>query len=258
MLDNQAVTGKNLSLAGKVAVVTGASRGIGRAIACAMAAEGAAVAINYNGSEARALEVKQEIEAAGGRAEVFQCNVSDFAACENFIKEVLTVFGKIDILVNNAGITKDGLLMKMSEEDYDAVLNTNLKGTFNCIRFTARQMIRQKGGHIINMASVSGVLGNAGQANYAASKAGVIGLTKSAARELASRGITVNAIAPGFINTEMTAVLSDKVKEGAVSQIPMGTFGEPEDIAQAAVFLASDSARYIAGQVLCVDGGMAM
>lgn len=245
-------------LEGKVAVVTGASRGIGRAIACAMAAEGAAVAINYNGSEERALEVKQEIEAAGGKAEIFQCNVSDFAACEAFIKKVLDTFGRIDILVNNAGITKDGLLMKMSEEDYDAVLNTNLKGTFNCIRFVARQMIRQKSGRIVNMASVSGVLGNAGQANYAASKAGVIGLTKSAARELASRGITVNAIAPGFINTEMTAVLSDKVKEGAVSQIPLGTFGEPEDIAQAAVFLASEKARYITGQVLCVDGGMAM
>lgn len=245
-------------LKGKVAVVTGASRGIGRAVACAMAAEGASVAINYNGSMERALEVKQEIEAAGGKAEVFQCDVSDFSACENFIREVLDTFGRIDILVNNAGITKDGLLMKMSEEDYDAVLNTNLKGTFNCIRFVARQMIRQKCGRIVNMASVSGVLGNAGQANYAASKAGVIGLTKSAARELASRGITVNAIAPGFINTEMTAVLSDKVKEGAVAQIPMGTFGEVDDVAQTAVFLASDQARYITGQVICVDGGMAM
>lgn len=245
-------------LKGKVAVVTGASRGIGRAVACAMAAEGASVAINYNGSMERALEVKKEIEAAGGKAEVFQCDVSDFSACENFIREVLDTFGRIDILVNNAGITKDGLLMKMSEEDYDAVLNTNLKGTFNCIRFVARQMIRQKCGRIVNMASVSGVLGNAGQANYAASKAGVIGLTKSAARELASRGITVNAIAPGFINTEMTAVLSDKVKEGAAAQIPMGTFGEVEDVAQTAVFLASDQARYITGQVICVDGGMAM
>ena len=245
-------------LKGKVAVVTGASRGIGRAVACAMAAEGASVAINYNGSMERALEVKQEIEAAGGKAEVFQCDVSDFSACENFIREVLDTFGRIDIQVNNAGITKDGLLMKMSEEDYDAVLNTNLKGTFNCIRFVARQMIRQKCGRIVNMASVSGVLGNAGQANYAASKAGVIGLTKSAARELASRGITVNAIAPGFINTEMTAVLSDKVKEGAVAQIPMGTFGEVDDVAQTAVFLASDQARYITGQVICVDGGMAM
>lgn len=242
----------------KVAVVTGASRGIGRAIACALAAEGAAVVINYNGSRDRALAVKQEIEAAGGKAEVFQCDVSNFSACEAFFKEVIAAFGRIDILVNNAGITKDGLLMKMSEADFDAVLNTNLKGTFNCTRFVARQMLKQKSGRIINMASVSGVLGNAGQANYSASKAGVIGLTRSTARELASRGITVNAIAPGFIHTEMTAVLSDQVKEQAVSQIPMGTFGEAEDIAQAVVFLASEKARYITGQVLCVDGGMAM
>lgn len=242
----------------KIAVVTGASRGIGRAIACALAAEGATVVINYNGSADRAQEVKQEIEAAGGTAEVLQCDVSDFSACEAFIKEVIQKFGRIDILVNNAGITKDGLLMKMSEADYDAVLNTNLKGTFNCIRFASRQMMKQRSGCIINMASVSGVLGNAGQANYSASKAGVIGLTKSAARELASRNITVNAIAPGFIHTEMTAVLSEKVKEGAVAQIPLGTFGEVEDIANAVVFLASDKARYITGQVLCVDGGMAM
>ena len=173
-------------------------------------------------------------------------------------KEIVAELGSVDILVNNAGITKDGLLMKMSEEDYDAVLDTNLKGTFNCIRFVARQMIKQRGGRIINMSSVSGVLGNAGQANYSASKAGVIGLTKSAARELASRGVTVNAIAPGFINTEMTEVLSDKVKEGAVAQIPMGKFGETEDIANAVVFLASEGARYITGQVINVDGGMAM
>ena len=173
-------------------------------------------------------------------------------------KEIVSELGSVDILVNNAGITRDGLLMKMSEEDYDAVLDTNLKGTFNCIRFVARQMIKQRGGRIINMSSVSGVLGNAGQANYSASKAGVIGLTKSAARELASRGITVNAIAPGFINTEMTEVLSDKVKEGAVAQIPLGKFGETEDIANAAAFLASEGARYITGQVLNVDGGMAM
>lgn len=242
----------------KVAVVTGASRGIGRAVAIKLASEGATVVINYNGSEDRALEVKKEIEENGGKAEIRQCNVSDYAACEEMFKEIISTFGSVDILVNNAGITKDGLLMKMSEEDYDAVLDTNLKGTFNCIRHVARQMIRQKGGRIINMSSVSGVLGNAGQANYSASKAGVIGLTKSVARELASRGITVNAVAPGFVNTEMTAVLSEKVKEGAAAQIPLGKFGEPEDIANAVAFLASDNARYITGQVLAVDGGMAM
>lgn len=245
-------------LNGKVAVVTGASRGIGKAVAKKLASQGAVVIINYNGSEDRAKEVKAEIEQDGGKAEIFLCNVSDYAACEVFFKTVIEKFGSVDILVNNAGITKDGLLMKMSEADYDAVLDTNLKGTFNCIRFVARQMIRQKGGRIINMSSVSGVLGNAGQANYSASKAGVIGLTKSAARELAARGITVNAVAPGFIDTEMTAVLSEKVKEGAVAQIPLGKFGEPEDIAEAVAFLASEQAKYITGQVLHVDGGMAM
>ena len=245
-------------LEGKVAVVTGASRGIGRAVALKLAQEGAAVVVNYNGSRERAEEVKREIEAGGGKAEIMQCNVSDFAACEEMFKKITAEFGRVDILVNNAGITRDGLLMKMSEEDYDAVLGTNLKGTFNCIRFVARQMVKQRSGRIINMASVSGVLGNAGQANYSASKAGVIGLTKSAARELASRGITVNAVAPGFVNTEMTAVLSEKVKEGAVGQIPLGKFGEAEDIANAVAFLAGDGAGYITGQVLCVDGGMAM
>ena len=247
-----------MMLEGKVAVVTGASRGIGRAVALKLAQEGAAVVVNYNGSRERAEEVKREIEAGGGKAEIMQCNVSDFAACEEMFKKITAEFGRVDILVNNAGITRDGLLMKMSEEDYDAVLGTNLKGTFNCIRFVARQMVKQRSGRIINMASVSGVLGNAGQANYSASKAGVIGLTKSAARELASRGITVNAVAPGFVNTEMTAVLSEKVKEGAVGQIPLGKFGEAEDIANAVAFLAGDGAGYITGQVLCVDGGMAM
>ena len=216
-------------LNGKVAVVTGASRGIGRAIALRLAAEGATVVVNYNGSQARAEEVKKEIEENGGTAEIRQCNVSDYHACEEMFKEIIGTFGRVDILVNNAGITRDGLLMKMTEEDYDAVLDTNLKGTFNCIRFVARQMIKQRGGRIINMASVSGVLGNA-----------------------------VNAIAPGFINTEMTEVLSDKVKEGAVAQIPLGKFGETEDIANAAAFLAGDGAGYITGQVLNVDGGMAM
>ena len=245
-------------LAGKVALVTGASRGIGKAIACKLAREGAKVIINYNGSKEKAEAVKSEIEAAGGQAEVYQCDVSDYTACETFIQTVIKEEGSLDILVNNAGITKDGLLMKMSEEDFDKVLDTNLKGAFNTIRFASRQMLRQNGGRIINMSSVVGVSGNAGQANYAASKAGVIGLTKAAARELASRGITVNAIAPGFIETDMTDVLSDKVKEASEAQIPLGHFGKPEDVAAAAAFLASEEARYITGQVLHVDGGMVM
>ena len=245
-------------LAGKVALVTGASRGIGKALAGKLAREGAKVIINYNGSKEKAEAVKSEIEAAGGQAEVYQCDVSDYTACETFIQTVIKEEGSLDILVNNAGITKDGLLMKMSEEDFDKVLDTNLKGAFNTIRFASRQMLRQKGGRIINMSSVVGVSGNAGQANYAASKAGVIGLTKAAARELASRGITVNAIAPGFIETDMTDVLSDKVKEASEAQIPLGHFGKPEDVAAAAAFLASEEAGYITGQVLHVDGGMVM
>lgn len=243
-------------LDGKIAVVTGASRGIGSAIARKLADEGATVVINYNGSEERANAVKAEIEGKGQKAVVRKCDVSDFASCETFIQGVIKEFGRIDILVNNAGITRDGLLMKMSEEDFDQVLDTNLKGAFHTIRFASRQMLRQKSGRIINMASVVGVSGNAGQANYAASKAGVIGLTKATAKELASRGITVNAIAPGFIETEMTAVLSDKVKEATAVQIPLGTFGQPEDVANAVAFLASDEARYITGQVLHVDGGL--
>lgn len=241
-----------------MAVVTGASRGIGKAVALKLAKDGAAIAINYNGSREKADEVKTEIEQGGGKAEIFQCDVSNFHACENFLGEVIKKFGRIDILVNNAGITRDGLLMRMSEEDFDAVLNTNLKGTFHCIRFAARQMIKQRSGRIINLSSVSGVVGNAGQANYSASKAGVIGLTKSAARELSSRGVTVNAVAPGFICTEMTDVLPEKTKEEAAAGIPLGHFGKPEDIAEAVAFLASEEAGYITGQVLCVDGGMAM
>ena len=245
-------------LEGKVAVVTGASGGIGRAIALAFGKAGASVAVHYNGNEAKAAAVKAEIEEAGGKAEIFRCNVEDFEACSDFIKSVVKTFGKIDILVNNAGITRDGLVMGMSEEDFDAVIDTNLKGSFNCIRFASRQMMRKKYGRIINITSVSGVAGNAGQANYSASKAGLIGLTKSVAKELASRNITANAIAPGFVKTEMTDVLSDEVKEAAMKQIPLGRFAEPEDIANAAVFLASDMASYITGQVLLVDGGMVM
>lgn len=245
-------------LDGKIAVVTGASRGIGRAIALELAAQGATVVINYNGSENRAMEVKQEIERNGGQASVCQCDVADFTKCEEFIQGVIKEFGRLDILVNNAGITKDGLLMKMSEADFDAVLDTNLKGTFNTVRFAARQMLKQRGGRIINMSSVVGVVGNAGQANYAASKAGVIGLTKATARELASRGITVNAVAPGFIETEMTGILSEDVKKSSIAQIPMGKFGSVEDIAKAVAFLASENAGYITGQVIQVDGGMAI
>ena len=242
----------------KIAVVTGASRGIGKAIAMKFAQLGATVVINYNGSAQKAEEVKQSIIADGGRAVIKQCNVADYDACEAFIKEVIDQFGRIDILVNNAGITKDGLIMRMSEEDFTNVVDVNLKGTFHCIRFASRQMMKQRSGRIINMSSVVGISGNAGQINYAASKAGVIGMTKSAAKELASRGITVNAIAPGYIETDMTNVLSDKVKEETMKQIPLGRLGQTGDIAAASAFLASDEAGYITGQVLAVDGGMAI
>lgn len=242
----------------KIAVITGASRGIGRAIAIELAMQGAIVIINYNGSKEKAEEVKAEIESNGGRAQTYQCDVSDFTECEKFFKKVITKFGKIDILINNAGITRDGLIARMTEEDFDQVLNTNLKGTFNCIRFVSRQMMKQRGGRIVNMSSVSGVLGNAGQANYAASKAGVIGLTKATARELAPRNITVNAIAPGFIETDMTEALPEAAKEASVAQIPLGHFGKPEDIANAVAFLVSEKGGYITGQIIHVDGGMAI
>ena len=245
-------------LTDKIALVTGAGRGIGKEIAKTLARDGATVIVNYNGSAAKAEETVAEIVAAGGKAEAVQCDVSDFGKSGELMDYVIKTYGKLDILVNNAGITRDGLLMKMSEADFDAVINTNLKGAFNCMQHVARQMIKQKGGRIINIASVVGVIGNAGQVNYAASKAGIIGMTKSAAREMASRGITVNAIAPGFIVTEMTDVLSDAVKYAMKQQIPMKAFGETSDVAETAAFLASEKARYITGQVISVDGGMAM
>lgn len=247
-----------MMLEGKIAVVTGASRGIGRAVARRLASEGATVIINYNGSREKAEETLREIEETGGRGAIEQCDVSDFEQCREFIQKVIKEYGALDILVNNAGVTKDGLIMGMSEEDFNRVIDTNLKGAFHTIRFAVRQMLKQKSGRIINMASVVGVSGNAGQANYAASKAGVIGLTKAAAKEVASRGITVNAIAPGFIETDMTASLPESVKEASLAQIPLGCFGKAEQVAAAVAFLASEDAAYITGQVLHVDGGMVM
>lgn len=247
-----------MNLNGKIALVTGASRGIGRQIALTLAGYGAAVIVNYNGSAEKAGAVVKEIIDNGGAAEAVQCNVSDYDSAKELIDGIVKKYGRLDILVNNAGITRDNLIMKMSEEDFDAVLSTNLKGAFNCIKHVSRQMLKQRSGRIINISSVSGVIGNAGQANYCASKAGVIGLTKSVARELGSRGITVNAVAPGFIKTEMTDVLPDSVKETMGEQIPLKRFGETTDVAETTAFLASDGAAYITGQVISVDGGMAM
>lgn len=245
-------------LSSKNALVTGASRGIGRAIALELAKRGAFVIVNYNGSKEKAEETVAEIIKNGGKAVSYGCNVSDDAACKDMIAALIKEYGHIDILVNNAGITRDNLLMKMSEQEFSDVIDTNLKGTFHTIKHLSRQFLKQRSGRIINISSVSGILGNAGQANYSASKAGVIGLTKSVARELASRGITANAIAPGVIATDMTEVLSDNVKESLKAQVPLGHIGMPEDIAKAVAFLASDDAAYITGQVLAVDGGMSM
>ncbi len=242
----------------KIAVVTGASRGIGRGIAMAFAREGAMVVVNYNGSKDKADKVVAAITENGGRAVALQCNVSDFEQAKEFFAGIVKEYGRIDILVNNAGITRDNLIMKMSEEEFQDVIQTNLAGVFNGIKFVTRPMMKQRSGRIINMSSASGIMGNMGQANYSASKAGVIGLTKATAKELSSRGITVNAIAPGFIRTEMTDKLSDAVKEEACKSIPLGAFGTVEDIAETAVFLASEKAKYITGQVLSVDGGLTM
>lgn len=245
-----------MSLNGKTALVTGASRGIGRAIALRLAEDGANVAVIYAGSADKAKAVVNEITALGVNAKAYRCNVADSAAVNETVKAVTNDLGKIDILVNNAGITRDGLMLRMKDEDFDAVFDTNLKGAFNMIRACYSGFIRKKSGKIINISSVSGIMGNAGQANYSASKAGVIGLTKSVARELASRGITCNAVAPGFIQTDMTENLGDN--NPLLNSIPLGRMGKPEDIAAAVAFLASDSAAYITGEVLKVDGGLAI
>lgn len=244
-----------MRLSGKTAFVTGAGRGIGRAIAIKLAQEGADVAICAR-TPAALEEVQRQIEAAGRKAISIPLDVSQSAAVESAVETILDKFGKLDILVNNAGITRDGLLIRMKPEDWDDVIAVNLKGTFLCTRAVARVMMRQRSGRIINLASVVGLIGNAGQTNYAASKAGIIGLTKSVARELAGRGVTANAIAPGFIETEMTQALTDPMKEYWLGNIPLGRFGQPNDVAEAAVFLASDAASYITGQVLQVDGGL--
>lgn len=246
-------------LEGKIAVVTGASRGIGRAIAEDMAANGAALIVNYNASTAAAEEVVEGIEKRGGTAAAVQADVSDFAASQQLIKTTLDTYGQIDILVNNAGTTRDTLLLMMKEEQWDIVLNTNLKSVFNCCKAAARPMVRRKmGGRIINISSVSGIVGQPGQANYAASKAGIIGFTKSLAKELGSRSITVNAVAPGFVLTDLTADLSDDLVQKVLQYIPLGRWGELDEIANVVTFLASDKASYITGEVIQVDGGIAI
>lgn len=245
-------------LEGKAALVTGASRGIGRAIALELAKAGAKVAVNYAGSEQKAQEVVEEIEKSGGEAIKIQANVASSDDVNAMVKEVIQTFGSLDILVNNAGITRDNLLMRMKEEEFDEVIDTNLKGVFLCTKAVTRQMMRQKSGRIINIASIVGVAGNPGQANYVAAKAGVIGLTKTTAKELASRNILVNAVAPGFITTDMTDKLPEDSREEMLSQIPLNRLGKPEDIARVVRFLASDDASYMTGQTLHVDGGMVM
>jgi 3-oxoacyl-[acyl-carrier protein] reductase len=245
-------------LSGQVALVTGASRGIGRAIALSLAESGADVVVNYAGSESAAEEVVQLIRAMGRKAEKIQAHVGNAEQTEQMVKATVEQFGKIDILVNNAGITRDNLIMRMKEEEFDDVINTNLKGVFNCTKAVTRPMMKQRSGTIINISSVVGVLGNPGQANYVAAKAGVIGLTKSTARELASRNITVNCIAPGFIETEMTDKLTEETKAAMLQQIPLARLGSPNDIAKVVLFLTSNGAAYMTGQTIHVDGGMYM
>ena len=241
-----------------VALVTGGSRGIGRAICLELARQGAAVAVNYAGNEQAAQETVEACRALGVQAEAFQADVSDPAACESLIAQVKERFGRLDILVNNAGVTRDGLLMTAKPEDFDKVLDTNLKGAYFCMKAAAKVMMRQRYGRIVNLSSVVGLRGNPGQTGYAASKAGILGLTKAAAKELATRNITVNAVAPGFIETDMTAVLPEKAKTAMLATIPMAAPGQPEDVARAAAFFARPESAYVTGQVLCVDGGMAV
>ena len=247
-----------MQLEGKVALVTGGSRGIGRAIALLLAKRGADVAINFAGNEAAAQATVDEIKALGRKAIMIKADVAVNTACVAMVDQVVQEFGKIDILVNNAGITRDGLLMRMKEEDWDAVLNTNLKSVYNCSKAAVKYMMKARAGRIVSISSVVGLMGNAGQANYAAAKAGIIGFTMALAKEVASRGITVNSVAPGFVNTDMTKVLPEKVVENLKAAIPLAKLGEPEDIAKAVAFLVSDDAAYITGQTLHVDGGMVM
>lgn len=245
-------------LKNKTAVVTGGSRGIGKAIALKLAGMGANIVFNYRSEGPNVSELVEELSAKGVQVLACKGDVSSFEEAGNIVNAAIEKFGSIDVLVNNAGITKDNLILRMNEDDFDKVIDVNLKGTFNCIKNASRQMLKQKSGKIVNISSIVGVAGNAGQCNYAASKAGIIGLTKSLAKEFGSRGITVNAVAPGFIQTDMTAVLSEKVKEGLMDSIPMKRLGSAEDVANLVCFLASDAASYITGQVINVDGGMVM
>ena len=246
------------NLTGKTAIITGASRGIGAEIARKMAEAGAKIVVNYSGSQAKAEAVVEEIKSNGGEAIAVKADVADADAVKAMVEQTMQTFGSVDILVNNAGITRDNLMMRMKDDEWDDVINTNLKGVFICTKAVTRQMMKQRSGRIVNIASIVGVMGNAGQANYVAAKAGVIGLTKTTARELASRNITANAVAPGFITTDMTDKLGEDIQKTMLAQIPLGRFGKPEEVAKAALFLASDDASYMTGQTLHLDGGMVM